>query len=80
MKKWKCPNCGDVEPEVIMDSCPAQATCPKCGRRIEDGEGIRIIEDEEMCVRLRPEFYKKTHPEIYKKYFDRDKPTEGNKT
>lgn len=47
--KWKCPNCGDVEPKGIMYSCPAQATCPKCGKRIDDGEGIKTI----------PEIYKK---------------------
>ncbi len=70
MEKWKCPNCGYVEPKVIMYSYPAQAICPKCGRRIEDGARIQVIEDEEECVRLRPELYKKNHPEIYKKYFN----------
>lgn len=79
MKKWNCPSCGEVEPKGIMYSCPAQATCPKCGIRIEDGEGIKIIEDEETCVRLRPSLYKKDYPETYKKYFG-DKPTKGNET
>lgn len=59
--RFECPNHGEVEPEGIMYSCPAQASCPKCGRRLDDLDGgIKIIEDEKECVLLRPDFYKKT--------------------
>jgi len=56
-----------------MCSCLAQASCPECGKRLEDLDGgIKIIEDEKEAVLLRPEFYKKSHPEIYRKYFSQN--------
>ena len=68
--KFICSVHGEVEPVATTYSCPAQGKCPICEKWLEDSEGgINIIEDEKQCILLRPNFYKRSYPEIYKKYF-----------
>ena len=68
--KFVCSSHGEIKPHVILDSCPARSSCPICGERMVDLDGgIKIIEDEKEAVLMRPEWYKKTHPDVYKKYF-----------
>jgi len=54
---FKCSKCGEVEPSVIYDSCPAQADCPICGEHMISTIGIKLLTEEEGR-KLRPELYK----------------------
>jgi len=65
--KFICPKCGEVKPKEIYDSCPAQASCPKCNKWIREEDGIHIMSEEEGVLK-RPDFYKKHYPELYEKY------------
>jgi len=62
-----CPQCCCSEVSWIGYSCPAQATCAKCGTRYEFGGGIKLMGFREGIER-RPQLYENLRCDTCGKY------------
>jgi len=71
MSDFECGKCGEVDPKEILDSCPAQGQCPKCGLWLTSKRGITLLTEEEGR-KLRPELYK-IHDKKLKDRKDKEK-------